>query len=375
MNVFNLTETQQVSEMLKEGVDYKVVKDGNGAELKIVNLENPKYCSRKGIIEIEAMKRSNKHENTKMFRCIRDKQTGLIWGIPTSINPDTKELQFKAFWIEDRMTFDLSIPSQAMAWAVIKNSPFIEGSPNQHGKSVYKVIDKERQAAMDIEKRSIKRQAEDIIESLKGSALEEMAVNLGVNVEANRSVFMLTSEVFRKMEENPKAFIDLYKDPNREYVSVFNRALSKGIIKHDIVGGNYIYGNIPLGHNKEMAVKFLVDNTGTAAAISSKCDVLESDTKKSMQVNIQESDNKELEYLQKIAELEAKLLAKASENKEENVEFKPAFKDFKEEELTDNYELESLRDRARELKIKGFALPHMTVDKLKDKISEVESQS
>jgi len=46
MNVFNLTANDNVSEMLKEGTDYIIVKDGNGAETKIVNLANEKYCPR-----------------------------------------------------------------------------------------------------------------------------------------------------------------------------------------------------------------------------------------------------------------------------------------------------------------------------------------
>jgi len=110
MNVFNLTANNNVSETLREGDDYIIVKDGNGAETKIVNLANEKYCPRKGFIEIEAMRKSNKHENVKMVRKIRDKKTNLFYGIPTGINTETKELQFKAIWIDNKMQFDLSIP-------------------------------------------------------------------------------------------------------------------------------------------------------------------------------------------------------------------------------------------------------------------------
>lgn len=365
MDVFDFKPGQQVSEMLKEGEDYIVVKDGNGYDWKLVNLNNQKYCKREGIIEIEAMRKSNKQDNNKMFRCITDKKTGLIWGIPTGISKETKDLQFKAFWIENSMTFDLSIPQQATAWAVISNSPYIEGSPNQHGKSIYKVIDKERSAALEMDKRSMKNKASAIIETLKGDALIEMALNLGVNVDANRSIFMLTNEVYRMMEENPKQFLEIYNNPNREYVTIFNKAYAKGFITHDIVSNTFMYGGLPMGHNKESAVKYLVDNTSTAVAINAKCRQKDSESLVSMGIKeVKSSESEEAKLRKKIMELESKL---AESKKDEPVEeFKTPFAVVTDEEE----ELESLRARAKELKIKGAHLA--TKETLVKKIAELE---
>jgi hypothetical protein len=376
MNVFNLTANNNVSEMLKEGVDYIIVKDGNGAETKIVNLANEKYCPRKGFIEIEAMRKSNKHENVKMIRKIRDKKTNLFYGIPTGINTETKELQFKAIWIDNKMLFDLSIPDQAMACAIILNSQYIEGSPNQQGRSLWKVIDKEVLAHKEINKRTLRRQAEVIIESLSGSALEEAAINLGINVDANRSVFMMTNEIYRVMELDPKKFIELHNNPEREYISVFNKAVAKGFIINDVVTGNYIYGNIPLGHNKEMAIKFLVDNTGMATTLNAKCDMQDAESRKSMEVqqDTVQSQSKEAEMQKKIMELEAEL----AKNKPVE-EFKSPFASMEsavsEETKKDSAEvMADLKARAKELGIKGFALPHMTEAKLVAAIEEAESK-
>jgi hypothetical protein len=376
MNVFNLTANDNVSEMLKEGADYIIVKDGNGAETKIVNLANEKYCPRKGFIEIEAMRKSNKHENVKMIRKIRDKKTNLFYGIPTGINTETKELQFKAIWIDNKMLFDLSIPDQAMACAIILNSQYIEGSPNQQGRSLWKVIDKEVIAHKEINKRTLRRQAEVIIESLSGSALEEAAINLGINVDANRSVFMMTNEIYRVMELDPKKFIELHNNPEREYISVFNKAVAKGFIVNDVVTGNYIYGNIPLGHNKEMAIKFLVDNTGMATTLNAKCDMQDAESRKSMEIKQEsaQSQSKEAEMQKKIMELEAEL----AKNKKVE-EFKDPFASMEsavsEETKKDSAEvMADLKARAKELGIKGFALPHMTEAKLVAAIEEAESK-
>lgn len=376
MNVFNLTANNNVSEMLKEGVDYIIVKDGNGAETKIVNLANEKYCPRKGFIEIEAMKKSNKHENVKMVRKIRDKKTNLFWGIPTGINPETKELQFKAIWIDNKMIFDLSIPDQAMTCAIILNSQYIEGSPNQQGRSLWKVIDKEVLAHKEINKRTLRRQAEAIIETLSGNALVETAINLGINTEANSSVFMMTNEIYRVMELDPKKFIELHNNPEREYISVFNKAVAKGFITHDVVTGNYIYGNIPLGHNKEMAIKFLVDNTGMATTLNAKCDMQDAESRKSMEVQQEtaQSQSKEAEMQRKIMELEAEL----AKNKPVE-EFKPPFAGMEtvvsEETEKDSAKvMADLKARAKELGVKGFGLPHMTEEKLVALIEKAEAE-
>ena len=376
MNVFNLTANDNVSETLREGTDYIIVKDGNGAETKIVNLANEKYCPRKGFIEIEAMRKSNKHENVKMIRKIRDKKTNLFYGIPTGINTETKELQFKAIWIDNKMLFDLSIPDQAMACAIILNSQYIEGSPNQQGRSLWKVIDKEVIAHKEINKRTLRRQAEVIIESLSGSALEEAAINLGINVDANRSVFMMTNEIYRVMELDPKKFIELHNNPEREYISVFNKAVAKGFIVNDVLTGNYIYGNIPLGHNKEMAIKFLVDNTGMATTLNAKCDMQDAESRKSMEIKQEsaQSQSKEAEMQKKIMELEAEL----AKNKKVE-EFKDPFASMEsavsEETKKDSAEvMADLKARAKELGIKGFALPHMTEAKLVAAIEEAESK-
>lgn len=371
MNVFNLTDLQNVSEKLREGVDYVVVKDGNGSETKIVNLGNPNICLRKGFIEIECMKRSNKHENVKMVRRVRDKKTNLYIGVPSGINSDTKELQWKGFWIDDKMSFDLSIPDQAIAWHVIKNSQYVEGSPNQQGKSTWRVIDKEINAHKEIDKRSLRRKAEDIIETLKGSALTEMAITLGVNVDANQSVFMMTNEIFRIMELDPKKFIDLYNNPKREYISVLKRGVAKGKIIFDGATGTYIYGNMPMGHNEEMAVQFLINNTGIATTITMKCNQEEAESKKSMEtISAPITVNKEADMQRKIMELEAELAKTKSVE-----EFKDPFAEMTpivEKVDSDKEELEALRARAKELKIQGA---HLALrDTLIQKIADAESK-
>lgn len=369
------------SEMLqgeaKLGVDYLSVKDKNGYEYFYVNPRS-RHFKREGIVEIEAMRKSNRHGNIKQFRCIKDRSNGilngLIWGVPQGLKQETGEIIWKAFQIEDKMTFDLSIPSQAEAWGIIKNSPFIEGSPNQFGKSVYRVIDKEKIAAKAISTRELRHKAEDIIFGLTTTQLMEAALNLGVNVQANWKTDMLKDEVCRKSEENPRAFLDMWNDPQREFTSVFNRALSMAIITHNISTQEYVYGAMPIGGTKDLAIQFLANNTNIAAAISARCNNLEEQTKKSMLRQAQGkpettkfSGNTEPKE-ESVEELEARIAAlKAKSAPKKEVLFNPEETGFS----SADDDLKAYREKAKKLGIKGFAL--MSQEKLIEKIAEVES--
>ncbi len=368
MEVFKNNPKQSMARGLVKGVDYVEVLDGNGYAHKIVNLDNPKYCATEGIIELEAMKISNKHDNKIIIRRTKDRKTGLFWGEPINISEETKQLQWKPFILENRKTLDLSIPEQAREWAILKNSTAIEGSANLYGKPYYRVIDKEEKAKENVNRRIIRQKAEAIIARLSGKPLEEMAINLGVNIEANRNLAMLTDEVYRKMEENPTAFIKMYEDPNRQYISILNRGLALGILSYDIHTSTYKYGGLDMGGTKEMAAKYLIDNNNLASSIDSKCNIQEAETLEAMRASYDESHE---EVYDEVAELRLKLELAENKLKEnglvEEVVFKSPFADTQSEES----ELTSLKERAKELKISGYAL--MKKETLMAKIAELES--
>lgn len=371
--------SQNVSETLQLGKDYLEVKDKNGFSFYYVNPKS-KYFKRDGIVEIQARKRSNRHGNVKQFRCITDRSNtelrGLIWGIPLGVDQQTGDIKWKAFQIEDKMTFDLSIPSQAEAWGIIKNSPFIEGSPNQFGKSVYEVIDKEKIAAKSLSTRDLRRKSEDIIYGLTSEQLMEAALNIGVNVQANWKTDMLKDEVCRKADENPKGFLEMWNNPNRQYTSIFNKAKSMAIITHNAQTFEFYYGNLPLGSTEELAVKFLSDNTNISAAISTKCNALEDQTRKNMLNRVQGKPEPikqavyEANKEESLEELEARIaILKAKKESKKEVVFNPEETGF----ATADDDLKAYREKAKKLGIKGAHL--MAQDKLIEKIAEAESVS
>ena len=59
MNTLQLSDSGAVME--ENAPMFKVIKDGHGFELKVANLEHPKWCPNTGIVKIEATKISSRN--------------------------------------------------------------------------------------------------------------------------------------------------------------------------------------------------------------------------------------------------------------------------------------------------------------------------
>lgn len=356
-NFFNLgVKTSTGEDLLKEGVHYKIFKDGNGVEYKIVNFENPEICPREGIVQLHPMRISNRHANKIGFKHVVDRVTGIIWGIPTGVNIKTKELEFLKIYLEDSETYDLSNPMDAMKCAVIRNSFFLEGSPNLSGKPKYKIYDVERQALKYLSDRSTKRKAIDIAEGLQGDNLIDMARNLGIPPEAN-SVVTMQMEVIKRAEDDPNRFMEIWDSPTRKELTVLKRAMANGVVTHDPAIG-YNYNGSPLGQNEAMAVEYLKEWPQTCVAIEILSKQQEKDSVKAMAVKQTAPivDSKDA----RIAALEAELAAKEA-----------VLNDVSAGKIVaDAGEFGIYKAEAERLQIKSHHL-YKSLDKLKAKVLEV----
>ena len=54
-----------------------------------------------------------------------------------------------------------------------------------------------------------------------------------MNVAANRNREMLLDGVYRFVDNDPRKFIDIFESPNRQYITIFNKARAKNIITLD----------------------------------------------------------------------------------------------------------------------------------------------
>lgn len=364
----------KVGEMpqLEEGVHFEIVKNKTGYPYKYAILDHECWCPKEGIVEIRTMKNNftitgaAKNDNEVIIKRFKDRETGLLFGIHSGVDDRTGDINHRYVRLEGNMQFDLSIPNDRREYIMASRGPSVEGSPNQTGKPTYKLFDKQIIASKSIDNRKLKRKAEDIIDSMKATQLEEMALNIGVNVNANRNPQMLLDEVYRVMEANPKKFIEIYENKDREIISIYHKAKSLGIITQDFLTQTYSFGGIPLGVGEQASIEFLIEKRQMAYVIKQQCEVTDKGTAKSMAFADKPEDVEKKAMAEKIAKLEAQLLAKASADEE-----KEPLTD-KSETKTEDAEMIELRAKAKELKISSWALPKIKKETLAKLVEEAE---
>jgi len=170
----------------------------------------------------------------------------------------------------------------------------------------------------------------------------------------------------------PKEFMDMWNDPQREYLSILNKAKSFGIIEHDMLLG-YKYNGYILGQTLSLAVMTLKEKPDMAQSIATLTAKKEEDTIKSMSSPV----------VVKATEVFGKKQEPAGEGdiekiKRENEELRKLLEEKQRltAQLTDKNddvdEMATLRKRAGELGIKGANLPSISKETLKAKIAEKE---
>lgn len=370
-----MNNSTQITSEMQVGVHFEEVKDGTGYPYKYAILDHECWCPKEGIVEIHKMKNNltaggvQKNNDEVVIKRFKDRETGLLFGMHQGVDDSTKTINHKTVKLDGNMMFDLSIPEDRRQYIIASRGPAIEGSPNQSGKPAYKLYDKQLIASKRIDTRKLRKKAEDIIDSMKHTQLEEMALNIGVNVKANNNPSMLLDEVYRVMEKDPKKFIEIYENKDREIISIFHKAKSLAIIKMDFLNNTYSFGGIPLGIGEAAAIDFLIEKRQTAYVIKQQCDVIDKGTTVSMSFVKKEDPEKEA-LLARIAELEA-----MTKSKTESADDKTEHNDGSDRNvISEDAEMVELRKEAEELGVKGYALPAIKKETLRAKVEEAKAK-
>lgn len=388
---FNLsTEKNSGNRVPKEGVDFVIVRDGNGGEIKLLNLENDDLAPREGIVELVPLKYAKgvngklRHENQATFSVIRDKRTGWLIGIPLAgYQGANKEIKFEKIVITGSEFLDLSIPKQRLKWICIKNSPFLKGSPNflHSSKTVYEAVDRERQSVEFFVDRKNKRKAVDIAENLHGPELIDMAIALGLDPNSMSTIQLEMAVI--KYAENPEKvngkngaerFLEIYNSDTRLELIILNRGIKTGVVSLTRIDG-YTYNGVSMGFSEFEAVQFLKKNPQLLNSIDLRSkNVDDSSTKvadSTPKPVVKDEKDIELERLKReLAEARA-MAAKSNSIAAEAV----ASKDIEEIDP----ELAELLKEAKQLSIKAYHLigkndeDGIRKEKLRKKIQEAKS--
>lgn len=293
---------------------YTVYKNKHGVEFKVINFDNEDLVPNKGLVEFEVLKKQDfqRLRDTK-FACpvVKDGATGIYYALFSGFhdNGDPK-------WIDIPLNvinvYDRSIPAEAKKAFILANSPLTQGSPNAKLARLvkFRLVDKEKAASDKIKKIGDGKRALTLAEGLYGEELINMARDLGINTSS--SITMLTAEVMEYAMENPVEFLKIAEHPNRDVITILNKAIDTRVVENDMTKG-FTYNGAPLGHNFDWALKFLLDNPTVAMSINMKATEKQAETVKSMQINMSEvkdsskPENVEMEALKKqLAEMKAK---------------------------------------------------------------------
>lgn len=343
---------------------YVEVKDGNGFPTLHLNFDNPAICPRKGLIVLEPMKPTKRHNSKMSMRAFTDKSSGVPVraGIPIRIDKESGEYIYQQIQVVDREVLDLSIIGDAKKWAVIRLCPFLEGSPNLGtGVPVYKVYDEEKIAQRKLSERSVKRKATTIAEGLYGRELTDMARACGISL-IGRSETSLQVAVIDYAEDKPKEFMSIWDSPSRQENFILKQALEMGIIHQEVTG--FLHRTQFLGHTEPEVVEYLKTHPNVSIAISAMTKEMESDTVKALSNKEAPKVNDDKDVL--LAEKEAELIAL---RKLLQANTSKVVEDSLKEDGPPS-EIDILRTEAKELGIKGAHL--MGDDKLKESVEKAK---
>lgn len=347
---------------------FRVVKDGNGYELTIANLDHPVWAANSGIVRVEALRVNPKKVRNTNIKNVIDSATGATFGIFVGVDKISKDFNWENINVKEFEYFDLRNKKERQKFIVLNRHPKMEGSPNQNGKPDFRVIDQEAKASNYIKERSDRNRAKELVENLTHEQRTELAPAFGIRPESNSSV-MLEAEILRIADNDHKKFLEVWDNPDRVGMITFKRALKAGLITfhNEPNRMGYYYEAQPLGQTEPSAYKYLTDHVQLLSALNFTLKERESNTIHAFNP-LKPTQSNPLEEAQKVIAAQKKEMEEMRAqiaNDPKNAS--SAVPKMEEQESYPN-EKDELKAQAKELGIKS---PHlMSLDTLRAKVKE-----
>jgi len=253
------------------GVPYFEMEDGMGMKHRIVDTD--RYdLPHSGQLVFECTKRGERViENSYQVGMTVDSNSGVMFGIPTGIDRNSKQIKWMPIPVRNLMVYDLSIPNDRKKAIMLQRSNICEGSPNLTTNiklHVLRLHDSDKAAQNDIKRVMDGQRALSIAAGLHGEELINTARNLGIMPETT-SITVLTAEVLKAAEKRPSDFLAIWENPNREKITILKRCLDTGVMTHDAFAG-YTYLGRPLGHSEPDVIEYLIKYPDIATTLDMK---------------------------------------------------------------------------------------------------------
>lgn len=345
---------------------FRVIKDGNGYELTIANLDHPVWAATSGTVQIEAIKVNKLKSRNTNIKNVIDNATGATFGIFIGVDRVTKDFSWENINLNELGYFDLRDKKQRQRYIILSRHCKMEGSPNQNGKPDFRVIDQEKKASNYVESLSDRDRAIDLVKNMTLEQMIELAPAFGIRPESNSDV-MLRAEIKKKGYDEHKKFLEVWDNPDRVGMVTFKRAQKAGLITfhNEQTRMGYYYEAQALGQTETAAYKYLTGHIQLLNTLNYTLKERESNTMHAFSP-VKPIQSDPLAEAQKVIEAMKKemeeLKAKQANLGTNALSAPPEMK----EDLTE------LKDKAKSLGIKS---PHlMSKETLEEKIKEAEEK-
>lgn len=296
----NLTAEVNTSQRAKEVADTVIITNRSGYGETVINMDSPKYAPFEGIVELIPVRQAKgvvgqngtvpfRHKAEVSWSVVTDKATQMKIGVHNGFDPKTGEIRWQKNVLRDIEFLDLSVPAQRRKYICIKYGPFLQGSPNfvNTSKTVYREVDKEKEASQFMLNRRRKQDAAKIADSLYGEELKEIGLLLGFDPKF-MSETTLQMEVIRYVDNDAKVngktgaerFLEVYNSDFKNENIILRRGMATGIVFENPNG--IIFNGITIGYTEDEAVKYLKNNVATANSIDIQSRTKNSQSKSSV---------------------------------------------------------------------------------------------
>ena len=224
-----------------------------------MEISNFKGMIDKGTVQLRIIKENKFREQNITFRSYIDKN-GITWGVPIKVLPNGEIEWMRINLRGDLIHYNLSNPREAKEFHVVKNSPFVEGSPTAGIDVRYRVYDQDIEAGKEVDL------FEDLIKA--GQFIKDMNYNqtvaygrlFGISPDTNSPV-VIKKMLLEKAKLDPKSILNkMHKESETEIFIVLTRAIGTGYIKTIPDRGLVYKEQIGLGLTEHSAIEFLRNN-------------------------------------------------------------------------------------------------------------------
>ncbi len=229
-----------------------------GTQMKICTFDK---MERTGLVQLHILqeKASKFKEQNIMFRTYQDKDD-IVWGIPIRVLPNG-DVEWQRINLKgDVITYNLKNEREAKEYHIVKNSPFVQGSPTATIDARYKIYNPEAEAVKVEQEFDQIIEAGAFIKGLDNNRLIAYGRLFGIAPD-NNSVAVIKQVLLEKAKKDPKAILlKKEKETETEILIVIRRASGVGLIKTHPDRGLVYNEQIGLGLTEGTAIEFLRNN-------------------------------------------------------------------------------------------------------------------